>query len=140
MSGGRWWVGSFVVRRRRSGGVCLCIVAFEVLNRAPGDARGDTGRGSEPPRAGRYTARDLPGEAGAIGTHAGSDRRRGAPLSSGHRTPPGATPRCPAKGHLAVDLERVGKGRRAPMSTPSGILNRISASLIVSSRSITLVY
>ena len=118
----------------------MCIVAFEVLNGARGEARGGTGLGLEPPRAARYTARDLPGEAGAIGTHAGSDRRRGAPLSSGHRTPPGATPRCPAKGHAAVDLERVRKGRRAPMSTPSGILNRISASLIVSSRSITLVY
>lgn len=98
MSGGRWWVGSFVVRRRRSGGVCLCIVAFEVLNGARGDARGDTGRGSEPPRAGRYTARDLPGEAGAIGTHAGSDRRRGAPLSSGHRARPPGNTAVPSEG------------------------------------------
>ena len=117
---------------------CSCIVAFEVLNGAPGDARGGTGRGLELDTP-RVIWAMTPGEAGAIGTHAGSDRRRGAPLSSGHRTPPGATLRCPAKGH-AVDLERVGKGRRAPMSTPSGILNRISASLIVSSRSITLVY
>lgn len=76
----------------------MCIVAFEVLNGAPGDARGDTGRGSEPLRAGRYTARDLPGEAGAIGTHAGSDRRRGAPLSSGHRARPPGNTAVPSEG------------------------------------------
>lgn len=81
---------------------CSCIVAFVVLNGAPGDARGDTGRGLEPPRAARYTARDLPGEAGAIGTHAGSDRRRGAPLSSGHRTPPGQHRGAQRRGTLLI--------------------------------------
>ena len=139
MSGGRWWVGSFVVRRRRSGGVCLCIVAFEVLNGAPGDARGDTGRGSEPrgrvdtPRV-IYRARRVRLEPTRVPIDAAGRRSARATAHA-----PRATLRCPAKGH-AVDLERVGKGRRAPMSTPSGILNRISASLIVSSRSITLVY
>ena len=94
-----WWsvgVGSFVVRRRDLG--VFVHRSIEVLNGARGDARGDTGRGLEPPRAGRYTARDQPGEAGPIGTHAGSDRRRGAPLSSGHRARPPGNTAVPSEG------------------------------------------
>ena len=121
---------------------CLCIVAFEVLNGARGVARGGTGLGLEPPRAARYTARDLGDDPGRGGCDWNPRGFRSTPRGAAQLRPPHApraTLRCPAKGH-AVDLERVGKGRRAPMSTPSGILNRISASLIVSSRSITLVY
>ena len=75
----------------------MCIVAFEVLNGAPGDARGDTGRGSELDTP-RVIWAMTPGEAGAIGTHAGSDRRRGAPLSSGHRARPPGNTAVPSEG------------------------------------------
>ena len=134
-----WWsvgVGSFVVRRRDLG--VFVHRSIRGVERGPGGRARRHGPGV----GARYTARDLgddPGRGGCDWNPRGfrSTPRGAAQLGPPHA--PGATPRCPAKGH-AVDLERVGKGRRAPMSTPSGILNRISASLIVSSRSITLVY
>jgi len=117
----------------------LCIVAFEVLN-GPGGTRAATRAGGWSPRVRLdtprviYRARRVRLEPTRVPIDAAGRRSARATAHA-----PRATLRCPAKGH-AVDLERVGKGRRAPMSTPSGILNRISASLIVSSRSITLVY
>ena len=132
--------GGIVCCEKRKIWGCLCIAAFVVLNGARGTRAATRGGGWSPrvrldtPRV-IYRARRVRLEPTRVPIDAAE--RRSAQLRPPHA--PGATPRCPAKGH-AVDLERVGKGRRAPMSTPSGILNRISASLIVSSRSITLVY
>ena len=106
MDGGRvseWWSGGGGIvccEKKRIWG-CSCIVAFVVLNGAPGDARGDTGRGLELDTP-RVIWAITPGEAGAIGTHAASDRRRGAPLSSGHRTPPGQHCGAQRRGTLLI--------------------------------------
>ena len=131
--------GGIVCCEKRKIWGCLCIAAFVVLNGARGTRAATRGGGWSPrvrldtPRV-IYRARRVRLEPTRVPIDAAGSRSARATAHA-----PRATLRCPAKGH-AVDLERVGKGRRAPMSTPSGILNRISASLIVSSRSITLVY